>query len=103
MDLRNLPREERVCVNCENYQRRINVNSLFFFLFGDTSYFHRCILNGKKETLNTITGRVTIKIVDNACAETNGYSGDCHGENRFWKPSDKWKKKKENLFKILKT
>lgn len=99
MDLKNLPREEKTCVNCEHYRRNWSPFALVDLLFDNGALFHRCTRKGTTVRFNTITGKKTVKLHDRSCIDSQGF--DCGHENRNWEPSEKWKKKKENLFKML--
>lgn len=101
MSYKDLPRKERVCVNCRHYLRNITPYALFALLIDDGQEFHRCTKNKIVERFNTITGKKKIKIEHVSCLSQKGYLGACDEENRSWEPSEKWKKKKENLFKVL--
>jgi hypothetical protein len=107
MDLRNLPREERVCVNCKHYRKSRNPIAWLAYCLGD-QHIHRCTLDSRQESFNIITGKVAIKIKDRSCQIQRSYTGGCHNPSDSsvpprWEPSERWMRKKEHLFKILKT
>jgi len=101
-----VPEEERVCVNCKYY--RAIWWSIFAWadrIIGTGADYHRCIKGGTETKVNKVTGKKSIKINSGPCA-TNRSVYRCDSENMAissFEPSNKWLKRKENLFKILKS
>lgn len=95
--------EDKACVNCKHMVKSYKFWPLAkFLLFGDDGQFYTCITPQRiTRDFDNVTGKVTITKYPVPCRRDRMNTGRCEPRALNWEPSEKWRKRKENLFKQI--
>lgn len=95
-------KQDKTCINCKKLVRRWNPLALLDLLIDGGDSHYQCMYE-VHEKMNPITGKLKVTINTRSCRGMRRYADTdvCGPNGKMWEPSERFLKKKENLFKVL--
>lgn len=98
-DSTTITMEDRACLNCTQYKAAWGIFN-FLHVALELNNSHQC-QEASRQLYDPVLGKKVIFPVYVSARYNRSGEGKCGNIGDKWTPSPKWKKKKENLFKLL--